>query len=50
MNNNNINVVVYTHHKLLPRLIDAFENLCDLLLILLMNCNTPDKRLLLELS
>jgi len=39
-----------THHKLLPGSIDALENICDLSLILLMNRNLSDKRLLLELD
>ncbi len=39
-----------TYDKLLPRPIDAFENLCDLFLILVMVCNSPDKGLFLELG
>jgi len=39
-----------THHKLLPGLINALENFRDPPLILLMNRNLSDKRLLLELD
>jgi len=39
-----------THHKLLPGLIDAFENLRDPPLIILMNRDLSAKGLLLELN
>jgi len=39
-----------THYKLLPGLIDVFEDLRDPPLILFMNCDLSAKRLLLELN
>jgi len=43
-------IIINTHHKLPSGSIDALENIRDLSLILFMNRNLSDKRLLLELD
>ena len=50
MNTKNNGNQINTHNKLLPGLIDAFENLSDSPLILLMYRNLSDKRLRLEFN